>query len=255
MDLLLIDDSPTDRLVMQTRLQRALPGVEVHVVGESSEFTEVLKRDNCDVVITDYWLGWGDGLSVLQRVRKRWPRCRVIFLTGNGGEEVVAEAFKFGLFYYLLKPDGFENLVTVARTALDAKRREDGYELQSSVLASVADAVYSVDAAGIVTTWNAGAERIFGHPAATIIGKVIDTLVPAQMRSEVRRVYLRVLRGEAIAPLQTAGLRADGGRMRMEISMAPVRNDRGAISGVACVARESGAERPAEDSTSPHWRN
>jgi DNA-binding NarL/FixJ family response regulator len=39
---------------------------------------EHLKRDGCDIVITDYWLGWSDGLSILQRVRERWPRSRVI---------------------------------------------------------------------------------------------------------------------------------------------------------------------------------
>ncbi len=74
---------------------------------------------SCDVVITDYWLGWSDGLSVLQQVRERWPRVRVIMLTGNGGEEVVAGAFKHGLHQYLLKPDGFEDIVPVVRTAFE----------------------------------------------------------------------------------------------------------------------------------------
>jgi PAS domain S-box-containing protein len=243
MDLLLVDDSPTDRLVMKANMQRAFPGVQVSIAGEASELNDALRRENCDVVITDYWLGWGDGLSVLQRVRKRWPRCRVIFLTGNGGEEVVAEAFRFGLFYYLLKPDGFDKLVPVTRMALESKRREDDHELIAAVVGAAGDAVFSVDPKGTVTTWNRGAERMFAVASADMIGKEIDLIVPPELRAAGRRRRMRVLKGETIAPFAATCQRADGSKLSVELSMAPIAIDERAISGIACIARESRSSR------------
>jgi PAS domain S-box-containing protein len=244
MDLLLVDDSPTDRMVMQAKVQRAFPDVRVSSVGEQFELTESMRRDNCDVVITDYWLGWGDGLSVLQRVRRRWPRCRVIFFTGNGGEEVVAEAFKYGLFYYLLKPDGFENLVPVIRTALEAKRREDNYELLSSVMASIPEGVYSVDSERLITTWNAGAARMLGYTPAEIIGLNCEILVPPNLRAEEHRLMGRAAMGEVIAAMQTVRLRRDGLPVNVCLSISPIRMDGRAVSGAAMVTRQT-ADQPA----------
>ncbi|HXW85394.1 MAG TPA: response regulator [Candidatus Binataceae bacterium] len=238
MELLIVDDSPTDRMVMKSRMQRAFPALQILLAGEAAEFSDVLKRENCDVVITDYWLGWGDGLSVLQRVRKRWARCKVIFLTGNGGEEVVAEAFKYGLFYYLLKPDGFENLVTVTRTALETKQREDHYIMLASMLGAVPDAVFSFDAQGALTTWNRGAEQLFGYSAAEIVGKQLETLVATSGRAEARRALGRALKGEVIVPHELACARRDGSRINTSISFAPVRIDERQISTTACIARE-----------------
>jgi PAS domain S-box-containing protein len=240
MDLLLVEDSATDRMVMQRRIERAFPDEQVLIAGEAFEFNEVLRRDNIDVVITDYWLGWGDGLSVLQRVRKRWPRCKVIFLTGNGGEEVVAEAFKYGLFYYMLKPDGFENLVTVIKTALETKRHEDEYDLIASLVGAIDEGLHGIDPSGKITAWNSGAERIFGFSAAQIVGEDAEQLVPPNLRAETRRLHARVMRGEKIAPFETVRMRRDGGRVSLVISIAPVRIEGSAGGGIAIVAREAG---------------
>ncbi|HVA80409.1 MAG TPA: response regulator [Candidatus Binataceae bacterium] len=245
MDLLLVEDSATDRMVMQRRIQHAFPADQVLIVGEGFEFNEILRRENIDVVITDYWLGWGDGLSVLQRVRKRWPRCKVIFLTGNGGEEVVAEAFKYGLFYYMLKPDGFENLVTVIQTALETKRHEDHCAMLTSMVNAMAEGIHGIDAAGKITTWNASSERIYGYRGSEIIGEQAEVLVPANLRVETRRLYARALRGEVIAPFETTRLRSDGARLALLLSIAPVRMDGREISGIVIVTREAGEARVA----------
>ncbi|MHB8380890.1 MAG: PAS domain-containing protein [Candidatus Binataceae bacterium] len=249
MDLLLVEDSVTDRMVMQRTIQRAFPGEQFLIAGEAFEFNDALRRENIDVVITDYWLGWGDGLSVLQRARKRWPRCKVIFLTGNGGEEVVAEAFKYGLFYYMLKPDGFENLVAVIRTALETKRREDHYELIASVVGAIDEGIYGIDAGGKITTWNAGAERIYGYSAEEIVGDDSDKLLPVNLRTETRRLYARIMRGEKVAPFEAIRMRRDGARITLALSMAAIRTEGLEIMGIAIVAREAsedavGAQAP-----------
>src|SRR6266436_4860361 len=141
MNLLLVEDNPTDRMVIQARLRRAFPSAQIMAAEDSTGLNQHLKLECCEVVITDYWLGWSDGLSVLQRVLDRWPRSRVIMLTGNGGEEVMADAFKLGLYHYLLKPDGFDELVTVTAAAIASKRREDFNELMALIVNSLPEAV------------------------------------------------------------------------------------------------------------------
>ncbi len=163
MELLLVEDNPTDRMLIQARLRRAFPSAQISAADTAIQFSEQLKRGHCDIVITEYWLGgWSDGLSILQRVRERWPRARVIMLTGNGGEEVVASAFKHGLYRYLLKPDGFDEIVAVTAAAMESKRREDFQELMAMVVDSLPDGVHTVNTAGIITAANAAARRIYG---------------------------------------------------------------------------------------------
>ncbi len=134
------------------------------------------------VVVADHWLGWSDGLSVLQRVKEKWPRVRVIILTGNGGEEVVAEAFKFGLYHYLLKPDGLDNLVDVVHAAFDSKAGEEHHELTVALIQSLPDAISCVDGEGKISTWNAAAEQLYGYSAEAIIGRTVEILPPPNAR-------------------------------------------------------------------------
>jgi PAS domain S-box-containing protein len=236
-NILLVEDSPTDRMVVHNKLRRALTGTRFWVAAEAYQFSEYLKQESCDVTITDYWLGWADGLSVLQRVRQRWPRCKVIMLTGNGSEEIVAEALKHGLFQYLLKPVGFDELVTVARAALEARRLEERHELLDSIFGSMTDGIFSVNSAGTITSWNRAAEQIFGHPASEIVGQRIDVLLPSGLREETIKLHNLVLGGEAIPELDVVRLRRDGSAAHLTITLSPIRSNGRAINGIVCVAR------------------
>jgi PAS domain S-box-containing protein len=244
MDLLLVEDSPTDRLLMHNRLHRAFPKAHIVVADDAHQLADVLRNENCDVVVTDYWLGWSDGLSVLQRVKERWPRSRVIILTGNGGEEVVAEAFKFGLYHYLLKPDGFDNLVPIVRAAYESKVREDRSELMVALVSCLADAVYTCDLHGIVMTWNPAAERLYGFAQEAIVGHTMEILVPPTVRNEMLKLHEAARGGEQIQPFETMAMKADGSITNVAMTILPVRSGADLI-GLACISA------PATDSASP----
>ncbi len=239
MDLLLVEDNPTDRMVMQTRLRRAFPKARIHVADEPDQLREYLRLDTCDVVVTDYWLGWSDGLSVLQRVRERWPRARVIIVTGNGGEEVVAGALKFGLFNYLLKPEGFEDLVSVTKAAFESKRREDALELRAAILNSVPDSLECMDAEGTVVTTNDSARRLFGYSEETV-GQRFEILLSAQLRAQIHDMYAQVLSGSIVPPFAAVRERRDGTSIPVQMSLVPIRGDRGKIAWITCISNPIG---------------
>jgi PAS domain S-box-containing protein len=240
MDLLLVEDNPTDRMVIQARLRRGFPSAQIFAADDPIELTEQLKRDRCDVVITDYWLGWSDGLSILQRVRDRWPRARVIMLTGNGGEEVVAGAFKHGLYHYLVKPYGFDELVSVTGAAMESKRREDFLELMAMIVNSIPDGVHSVDANGTITAANAAARRMYGYGDVEIVGRSNQHLVPASLRGEIRRLYERAFGGEVVSRFPTLQVRNDGTEVAVAMTIVPMRDSAGAVASVACIATPIG---------------
>ncbi len=242
MDLLVVEDNPTDRMLIQARLRRAFPSAQILAADGPLQFNAHLKRDGCDIVITDYWVGWIDGLSVLQRVRERWPRTRVIMLTGDGGEEVAASAFKYGLYHYLIKPDGFDQLVAVAGAAMENKRREDFNELMAMIVNSLPDGVHSVDAAGIITATNAAARQIYGYEDTEIVGRTIEILLPAGRRGEIRRLHERAFGGEIVPRFPTLQVRSDGAEIAVAMTILPLRDGEGAVSNVACI-------------TTPDWQS
>ncbi len=253
MDLLLVEDNPTDRMVIQARLRHGFPGAQILAADDPIGLNEHLRRAGCDIVITDYWLGWSDGLSVLQRVRERWPRTRVIMLTGNGGEEVVAGAFKYGLFHYLLKPDGFDELVSVTGAAMESKRREDSHALMAMIFNSIPEGVHCVDAAGTIAAINTAARQMYGYAASEIVGRTVETLLPAGRRDEIRRLLVRAFSGEIMPRFPIVQVRSDGVEIAVAMTIVPMRDSDGAVSSVACITTSIGkAVRPVVEPSRQH---
>jgi PAS domain S-box-containing protein len=179
-------------------------------------------------------------------------------LTGNGGEEVVAGAFKHGLYHYLLKPDGFEELVAVTGAAMESKRREDFNELMAMIVNSIPDGVHSVDAAGRITAVNAAAREMYGYAEREIVGLTNEILLPAARRDEIRRMHQRALGGEIVPHFPTLQLRSDGAEIAVSMTILPMRQGDGTISNVMFIAsaigkpiREAGIASERDESHPP----
>ncbi|MBD1997280.1 GAF domain-containing protein [Leptolyngbya sp. FACHB-541] len=121
--LLLVDDSPDDRLQVIHILRREFPGLQVEQVNDSDSLHQALMMDGFDIAITDYRLRWTDGISVLEKIKYRYPDCPVIMLTASGTEEVAVTALKAGLDDYLIKsPKHYSRLPNAVRLAINHAR-------------------------------------------------------------------------------------------------------------------------------------
>lgn len=115
--------------------------------------------------------------------------------------------------------------------------------LGPTIVAAAPDAVIVADRDGIVRLWNAGAERLFGHPAAEAIGRSLDLIIPEKQRAAHWAGWQRMLQtgtsryGEDDL-LAVPGLRRDGSRVSLEFSIFPVRDDRGEVTGLGAVLRD-----------------
>lgn len=108
----------------------------------------------------------------------------------------------------------------------------------AAIVASSNDAIVSKDLNGIVQSWNAAAERIFGYTPDEMIGRHITTIIPTELQSEEAEIISRIRRGERVEHFDTVRLRKDGRRIDVSITVSPLRNGRGEIVGASKIARD-----------------
>lgn len=104
--ILLIDDDPNDRANVLKEVDEELPGSEILVIESAADFELALRERDFDLVITDYQLGWTNGVDVLKRLKRDKPMVPVIMFTASGGEEIAVDAMKHGLDDYIIKSTG-----------------------------------------------------------------------------------------------------------------------------------------------------
>ncbi|OGO36818.1 MAG: hypothetical protein A2Z03_05350 [Chloroflexi bacterium RBG_16_56_8] len=108
----------------------------------------------------------------------------------------------------------------------------------AAIVASSEDAIMGNDLKGMVTTWNAGAERLFGYTAAEAIGRPIKILIPPDQFDEADGILERIRRGEHVAPFETDWLRQDGKPIQVSVSISPIRDATNRIVGASKIARD-----------------
>ncbi len=117
----------------------------------------------------------------------------------------------------------------------------------ASIVDSSEDAILSKDLSGNVTSWNRGAEHIYGYTSTEILGKPISILAPKDRAGETAEILEKIKRGESIDHYETIRLTKDGQHRNMSLSVSPLRDTSGNIAGASVIARDITAQRKAED--------
>jgi PAS domain S-box-containing protein len=132
----------------------------------------------------------------------------------------------------------------------EAERRiresEARYRGIAAIVESSEDAVLTKDLNGVITSWNNGAERLFGYTAEETIGKPITLLIPAERHDEEPTILGRIRRGERIDHYETVRHRKDGSTVDISLTVSPVRNPEGRIIGASKIARDITERKRAE---------
>jgi PAS domain S-box-containing protein len=110
--------------------------------------------------------------------------------------------------------------------------------LLAAIVESSDDAIVSKDLDGIVTSWNRGAERIFGYTPKEIIGKSITLIIPPELLEDEPRILAKMRAGEPINHFETVRLHKNGHRIDISLTVSPVRDSEGKIVGAAKIARD-----------------
>ena len=169
------------------------------------------------------------------------------------------------LMYKVFPPEGFQvssqdaerllvfALVSVLTAGLARKRTQaetragEMRRMMASIVESSNDAILSVSYGGIVTSWNRGAEALYGYTAEEAIGRHISLISPPERVQEIAQNAIRLQRGEQVESYQTERMRKDGKRVNVMLSISPLRKGTGALMGSSVIARDITAQKRAEE--------
>jgi PAS domain S-box-containing protein len=122
--------------------------------------------------------------------------------------------------------------------ATDLKQAEIESARLAAIVVSSDDAIVGKTLDGCVTSWNAGATRIFGYEPKEMIGQSIIKIIPPELRQEEDEILAKLKRGEHIAHYETVRLAKDGRRLNISLSVSPVFDKTGRIIGASKIARD-----------------
>jgi PAS domain S-box-containing protein len=108
----------------------------------------------------------------------------------------------------------------------------------AAIVESSGDAIVSKNLDGIITTWNKGAERLFGYSATEAIGRNITFIIPSDRQDEEVLILARLRSGEQVDHFETVRVRKDGATVDVSLTISPVRDSRGRVIGASKAARD-----------------
>ncbi len=160
----------------------------------------------------------------------------------KSGREISLE-ISFGEFVR----DGKRIFTGICRDTTERKRfQQERYQL-AAIVESSEDAIIGKDLDGIITSWNKGAEHIYGYTAEEVVGQPVANLTPAERSDEIPQILEKLKRGEHIKNSETVRVTKSGGRIDISLTASPIRDEAGTIVGVSAVERDITARKQAEE--------
>jgi len=117
----------------------------------------------------------------------------------------------------------------------------------AAIIDSSADAIIGKELDGTITSWNRGAEAMYGYTADEIVGKNISLLTSKDRPDEIPQILARIRSGERIEHYESVRVTKDGRHLNVSISISPIKDPNGKIVGASAIARDITAQRRAED--------
>lgn len=129
----------------------------------------------------------------------------------------------------------------------ERRQAEQARATLAAIVESSGDAIISKDLTGVITSWNLGAERLFGYTRQEAVGQPVTLLIPEGWLDEEAPILTRIRRGEAIQQYETVRRRKDGTLIHISLTLSAIRNDEGRIVGVSKVAHDITERKRAEE--------
>jgi PAS domain S-box-containing protein len=197
-----------------------------------------------DLIVAEACLPQLTAVDALHRLRQRGLDTPLIVISAALEENIVVTSLSEGAADYLCI-DRLARLGPAVNRALEGQRlKEEGRraEQQCAQLAALVesseDAVLARTLDHVVNVWNRAAERLFGYTAQEVLGRPLPDLIPSDRIEELQSVMDRVRRGEHVPPFDTERIRKDGRRIEVSVSLSPVKDAAGTVTGISTIARD-----------------
>ena len=154
---------------------------------------------------------------------------------------------------YLMRVRPYRDLNNVVDGAVvtfvdisERKQHEQARARLAAIVESSQDAIIGHALHGVITSWNAGAEHLYGYPAAEAVGRPLSTLLADGLADDWPHVLARLQRGERIRQFDSARVGRDGRAIDVSVTISPVKEGEGRVAGASVVMRDVGERRRAE---------
>ncbi len=145
----------------------------------------------------------------------------------------------------LMTDEGTMVICAIRNITLRKRALQEASQL-AAIVASSNDAITGMTLAGVIISWNRGAERTYGYSAEEVVGKPVFLLVPPERPDDLQRILERVGRGEQVGHYEAVRIRKDGRRIDVFVTISPVKDITGRIVGASTIARDITELKKAE---------
>jgi diguanylate cyclase (GGDEF)-like protein/PAS domain S-box-containing protein len=238
--VLLVEDGAIDAQVTAHMLSAGRSvRFEMMLASTLAEALDCLAHERFDVIVLDLGLPDASGLDGVHALRPVAPDATaIVVLSALADEAVALSALEAGAEDYLTKEnvhsDGLQRSLrfAIARRLGELARR------RLTAIDASDDAVVDHGADGLITTWNTGAERLFGYAADDVMGQPVAMLTPRECQSFEGEMLGRVLGGEHVEQFETRRVHHDGSIVHVSLGVTLVVDGQGSAVGVSTVARD-----------------
>lgn len=191
-----------------------------------------------------------------QRVREVWPEVKAGWIQKFGKVALFGEYYRFEdtlhtgpserhveISAYCPARGKFATLIT------DITQRTQAEEMRArmaAIVESSSDAIIGKTLDGVITSWNTGAEQVYGYTAEEVIGQHVGIISPPHCEEEVTAILTKIRQGQRVRNLETTRVRRNGQIIPVALSVSPIRNVEGEIIGASTIARDISQRKAAE---------
>jgi two-component system, chemotaxis family, CheB/CheR fusion protein len=160
---------------------------------------------------------------------------------------LVSQGRVLELYAFRIEDDSQRRVAVIFKDITARKQAAEAQARLAAIVASSDDAIVSKDLNGVITSWNGGAERLFGYTAEEAVGQPITLLIPPERFDEEGVILERIRRADVVEHFETVRRRKDGTLFHASVTVSPIRDSHGMVVGASKIARDITERKWAEN--------
>ncbi len=138
-------------------------------------------------------------------------------------------------------------MLAIIQDTTERKEAEEARARLAAIVESSDDAIIGKTLDGVITSWNRGAQKIYGYSKEEVVGKRINILVPPEYPNEIPQILGKIRRGEVVDHYETTRIAKDGTRLKVLLTVSPIKDQAGTMIGASTIARDITERKQAEE--------